>query len=88
MEVQHVEAIGAPPHLVQHGHVRGEVGLQQRGIQADGLVADGDQLGAGFSLGAGEQRHLVAEVDEGVAKMGYDPLRAAVQLRRNRFIER
>ncbi len=86
VEVDDVELIGPPADLVQHGHVRGEVGLQRRGVQPDGLVADGGQFGLGAGVGAGEQGDIVAEIDQGVAEVRHHPFGAAVVPGRDRFV--
>ncbi len=88
VEVDEIELVRPPPHLVQHGHVRGEVRLQQRRIQPDRLVARGNQPGLGLGLGAGEQGHLMAQFDKGIGQVGHHPLRAAIQLRRDRLVQR
>ena len=87
VEVQHVELFGARPDLGQLAQVRGEVGLERRRIEPDGLVAHGDQMGLGLRPGAGEQGHLVAELHQRVAQVRDDALGAAVQARRDGFIE-
>ena len=87
VEVQDVEAVLVLAHLGQHRQVGGQVRLQRRGIEADRLVAHGDQVGLGLGVGAGEQGDLVAEIDQGVAQMRHHPFGAAIQLRRNRFVE-
>ncbi len=88
VEVDDVEVVRAPAHLVQHGHVRGEVRLQRGRIQPDGLIAHGHQLGLGFRVGAGEQGDLVAELDQGVAQVSDDTLGAAVELGGDRLVQR
>ena len=88
VEVDDVELVAPLVHLVQHRQVRREVGLERAGIEPDGLVPHRHQRGAGPRLGAGEQRHLVAELDQGVGEVGDDPFRAAVEAGRDRFVER
>ena len=88
VEVQHVELIHAAPHIEQHAHVRGEVRLEDGGIQADRLVAHRHQLGARLCFGRCEQRDIVAGVHQCIGEPGHHPFRAAVQFRRYRFIER
>ncbi len=88
VEVQHVELVNAAAHLVQHRQMCGQVGLQGRGIKADGLVAHRRQAGLGGGVSAGEQRDLVAEVDQRVAEVRHDPFRSAIELRGHRFVER
>ncbi len=87
MEVDDVELVRPAAHLVQHGHVRGQVRFQRGGIQPDGLVAHRDQLGPGVGIGAGEQGDLVPQLDQGVAEVGHHPLGAAIKPRRNRLVE-
>ena len=74
--------------LVQHRHVRREIGLEIAGIEPDGLIAAGHQLGLGPRFGAGEQGHLVAEVDERIRQVRDDSLRAAIKSRRHRLVQR
>ena len=47
----------------------------------------GTRVAAGPRLGAGKQRHLVAELDQGVGEMGDDPFRAAVEAGRDGLVE-
>ncbi len=88
VEVDEVELARAATHLVQHGHVGGEIGLQGRGIEPDGLVTDRRQPGPGLGFRAGEQSDVVSQVHQGVAQVRDHALGAPVELRRNRFVER
>jgi hypothetical protein len=88
VEMQHVELVHACPQLVQHRHVRGEVGFQRGGIQADGLIAHRHQPCARLGFGGGEQRDVVAGFDQGVAQPGHHAFGAAVELGRHRFVQR
>jgi len=47
----------------------------------------GDQLGTGGRVPAREQRHLMAEIDQGLRQEMYDPLRTAVQLGRHALVQ-
>ncbi|MNR08305.1 hypothetical protein D3C85_1244530 [compost metagenome] len=87
VEMDDVEVVGAIHHFGQHGHVGGQVGLQRSGIQPDRLIAHRDQARPRFGLGAGEQRHLVTQFDQGVRQMGDHPFRSTVETRRHRLIE-
>ncbi|MNQ90988.1 hypothetical protein D3C85_1063510 [compost metagenome] len=87
MEMDDVERVGAVQNGGQQGHVRGQVGLQRLGVQPDRLIAHRDQPRPRLGLGAGEQGHLVAQIDQGVGQVGDDPLGAAVETRRHRLIE-
>ena len=54
-------------------------------IEPDGLVAAGYQPGLGPGVGAGEQHDVMPEIDQGVGKVGNDPLGAAVEAGWHRF---
>ena len=58
------------------------------GIEPDRLIAHRHQLGLGLRVGAGEQGHLVAQVDQRVGQVGDDPLGAAIESRRHGFVQR
>ena len=75
-------------HLGDLGHVRRQVGFQRGRVQPDRLVADHHQPGLGAGLGAGEQGDLVAQLYQGVGQMRRHPLGAAIEPRRDGFIER
>ena len=79
-------AAGAPRAASTRWAARSD--FSGRGIEADRLVAHGHQRRLGPRLGAGEQRHVVAELDQGVGEMGDDPLGAAVEARRDGLVER
>ena len=87
MEVDHVELVGQGADLGQLGQMGGQVRLQWRGVQADGLVADGDKAGLGLGLGAGEQGDLVAKIDQSVCQVGDHPFGATIQAWRNGLVE-
>ena len=87
VEMDHVEFVPALANLVQHGEVGGEVGFRGRWIETDRLIADRDEPGFSVGVGAGEQRHLVPKIHQGVAKMSNHPLGAPVEFRRHGFIE-
>jgi hypothetical protein len=88
MEVDDVELVGGLPDARQHGHVSGEVGLQRRGVQPYGAIADGHQPRRRLRLRAGEQGDVVPEGDEGVGEGGHHALRAAVEVGWHGLIER
>ena len=88
VEMQDVELVAPLVQLVQHRQMGREVGLERAGIEPDGLVAHRHERGPGPRLGTGEQRHLVAELDQGVGEVGDDPFRAAVEAGRDRLVER
>ena len=48
----------------------------------------GTSVGSGPRLGTGEQRHVVAELDQGVGQVGDNPFGAAVETGRDSLIER
>ena len=88
VEMQDVE-LGAPlAQLVQHREMGREIGFERGGIEPDGLVPHRHERGSGSRLGTGKQRHLVAELDQGVGEMGDDPFRAAVKTGRDGLVER
>ncbi|MNL17894.1 hypothetical protein D3C87_1390150 [compost metagenome] len=87
VEMDDVELVGAVQNLGQQGHVRGQIGFQRFRVQPDGLIAHRDQPRPRLGLGAGEQGHFVAQIDQGVCQMGHDPFGAAVKPWRHRLIE-
>ncbi len=87
VEMDDVEAMRLAANLVQHGHVGGQVRLQRRGVQADGLVAHDDQLGLGASVARGEQGDLVPKIDQGVGQMRHDAFCTAIEAWRNGFVQ-
>ena len=81
MEVDDVELLGAQPHFVQHREMRGDRRFQRRRIEPQRLVPDWHKPSVGLSVGAGEQRHVVAERHQSVDQIGDDALGAAIKLR-------
>ncbi|MNE46266.1 hypothetical protein D3C80_1405930 [compost metagenome] len=79
VEMDDVEIVGAVQHLRQHGHVRGQIGLQRLRVQANGLISHRDQSRPRLGLGAGEQGDVMAQIDQGVGQVGHHPLGAAVE---------
>ena len=87
MKMDHVESIGLARDELDEPDV-----VRQR-IPAVRLVperpsAAGDQPGRGFGVSAGEQGHVMALPDQFLGQVGNNPLRSAVELRRNAFEER
>ena len=87
MEVEDVELVRPAVQLVQHAEMGGEVRLQGVRVEPDGLVTDGYQPRLGPGVGAGEQHDVMPEIDQGVGKVGHDPLGAAVEAGWHRFVE-
>jgi len=87
VEVDDIEPVGLTPHGRQHRHVGGEVGLQGRGIQPNGLITHHHQLRLGSGFSAGEQRHLVTKIDQGVRQVRHHALGAAIEPRRHSFVQ-
>ena len=57
--------------------------------RAGALVgAAGTRLGLGLRVAAGEQGHVVAELDQRVGQVGDDALGAAIEPRRDAFVQR
>jgi hypothetical protein len=81
-------SLARAPHQGQLVQMRGQVRLQRRGVQPDGLVAHRGQSGGGLRLGAGEQRHVMAQGHQRVGQVRHHPLGAAVQLGRHGFVQR
>ena len=88
VEMQDVELVTSLVQLVQHREMGREIGVEGAGIEPDGLVAHRHERGPGPRLGTGKQRHLVAELDQGVGEMGDDPLGAAVESGRDGLVQR
>ena len=88
VEMDQVEFRDMVPHRRQQGHVGGQIGLQRTRVQPDRLVPHRDQSRPRPGVGAGEQGHLMAEVDQGIGQMRDDTLGAAVKSGRNRLIQR
>ena len=88
VEVQDVELERVLADVVEHGQVRGQVGLERRRIEPDCLIALGDEARRGARLGAREEGHIVTEIDKRVGEVRDDSLRASVETRRHRLVER
>ena len=87
VEMDDVELARATGDLFHHQQVVGEDITQPAG-QTLGLGTYGDQLGLGFGIAAGKQRHLMALTDKLVCQKRHDPFGAAVEFRRNTFAKR
>jgi hypothetical protein len=88
MEMDQVERVFPFSQFAHHRQVRGEVGFKARRVEADCLVANGDNFGAALRIRAGEESDFVPELDQRLGQEGNDPLGAAVKFGRNRLIER
>jgi hypothetical protein len=87
VEVQHVEILGAAPHLLHHQHVWRDH-VVNRGIQTQGARPHFVQTSRGDRVATGEQRHLVSERNQLLCQVRHHPLGAAVELRRDGFVQR
>ena len=88
VEMDHIEFLRAPSHLVQHRKVSGDVGLERRRVQTDCVLADRNQLRVRPCVAAGEQRHVVSELHQRVGKVGDNPLGASIEFWRDGFDQR
>ena len=88
VEVQHVEVVGAAPHLVQHRQMRGDVGLERRRVESYGLLAHRHEERRRLGFRAREQRDVVSLIHQGIGEVGHDALGSTVKARRNRFGKR
>jgi hypothetical protein len=88
MEMQDVELVLPSAHVVQLREMGREVGLERRRVEPDRLVTHRHERGLGPRLGGREQRHLVAELRQGIRQMRHDPFRAAVEAWRHRLVQR
>jgi hypothetical protein len=87
VDVQHVELMRAAIHLLQHHHMRRK-GVAQRTAEAQRARQHRLECHRGDRIAAGEQRHVVTEIDEFFCQIRNDPLGSAVELRRNCFGQR
>lgn len=78
MKMQHVELLSAAFDFIEHGEMRGEIRFERCRIEADRLIAHGDQLSSGACVCCGKQGHFMAEVDQGIGEMCDDPLGPAI----------
>jgi hypothetical protein len=81
MEMQDVEFVGAPCDLIQHHDVVGRH-VSHRGIETQGHLRAGHQLGRCHRIAAREKRDLVPLVHEFLGQVRDDALHATVQSRR------
>jgi hypothetical protein len=88
VEVDDVELVAPLVQIGQHRQVRGDIRLQRRRVEPDRLIARRRQMRPGARFGAGEQRHVVAQVDQSFAEVGDHALGAAVEPRRHGFVQR
>ena len=87
MEMQNIEFVRAPAHLVKQGQMRRKIRFQRGGIEADRSGAHGHKSRPGSGVRACEQGDVVAKSDKGINEMGNDPFGAPVQTRRNGFVK-
>src|ERR1700686_5525892 len=81
MKVNHVELVCLSAQLVQHGEMRGEIGLQRARVETDRLIPDRNEIRSRSGISTGEQRHLVTDLDQRVGEMRHDSLGATVESR-------
>jgi hypothetical protein len=70
---------------MQHRKMRGDVGLERGGIEAQRLIAHRCELGARPGVPAREQRHIVAQRHERFGQVRDHAFGATVQPRRYRL---
>src|SRR5690606_24842646 len=87
VEVDDVEPIRAAPDFVEHGEVCGDIRFERAFVQSDGAIPHHDKVSRGDRVPGPEERHVVSERHQNVRQEGDDALRAAVELRRDRFVE-
>jgi hypothetical protein len=82
-----VEVVEAVEHLLEHTEVRRE-GIDGVRIEPQGARTGGDQPGRGLGVTAGEQGNVLALSNELLRQERDDALGAAIQNRRDTFIQR
>jgi hypothetical protein len=87
VRVDHVEVFRAPgDRLQQHG--AGGVWIDALPSETQGAGPHGMKLAFRSGVAAREQRDVVAKLDQLIHQPRHDPLRAAVELRRDAFGQR
>ena len=76
MEMDDVELVGAPPHLVQHDDMRGDMAADAG--EAQPLRHAGNQFRRGLGVAAGKQRHIMTFGDKLLGQPGDDPFGSPV----------
>ena len=85
MEMNDVE-LGLPTtHFVDQNDVARQMISEAR--QAQTLRSAGHEFRLGHGIAAREKRHIMSGVDQRLRQPGDDPLRAAIELRRDGFGE-
>ncbi len=87
VEVDDVELMLSEVHLLQHAQMGGEIRLEGVRVEPDSLITNRNEPRARLRLRAGEERHIVAELDQCIGEMSHDPLGAAVETGRHSLIE-
>ena len=87
MEVQDVELVGETVDLFHQQHMRRQR-VADGLVEAQGLRPDRNQLRPGDGIAAGEQGHVVPHGHEFFGQERDNPLRAAIEFRRYRFMKR
>ncbi len=82
-----VELGGTAEDLLQHGQMVGQR-VSTALVQAERARRARDQSRPGDRITAGEQRHVVPEVDQRLGQERDNPFRAAVELGRHAFVKR
>ena len=85
--MQEVELRSALRNGLQHRHVQG-VCVAHLAVEPQRTRPSRFQLGARHAVAAGEQRHVMTEIDQGLGEPGDDPLGAAVEFGRHSFRQR
>ena len=78
VKMDDVEIVRPGPQLRHLEEMGGEVRVEPLRVEPDGLIAHRVETGGRAGIGAGEQRHIVAESDQRLAQEGDDALGAAV----------
>src|SRR5688572_22780283 len=87
VKMQHVELVGAPPYIMEHRQMCGEVLLQWRGIETYGLFTCRHERGVRTCVRCCKQRDVVPQADQRIDQMGDDALGTPIQFGRNGFVE-
>jgi hypothetical protein len=84
--MQHVEVFGLAAHRLHQQHVRRNR-VADRRVEAQRAGPDRLQFGGRDAVATGKQGDVMPHLDELLRQEGDDALRAAIQLRRDGFVE-
>jgi hypothetical protein len=87
MEMQNVKHMGHAPDLLEQHQVRGKRVANFR-IEPQRARPCRLEARARLRIPACEQRHVVSQADEGLGEIRHHAFRTAIQLWRNRFVQR